>query len=194
MAKEAGKALKRPTAEGVQHGFANISIVVYADTEAEVGDAVSKVIGRLTNAGFGAIREKTNLIAAWNSTLPGRLDRQRRLQFVGTPAVSDIAPVRSVLEGPIRNEWLTEKTGSEVPPLTCLPIPHRTGHRTGHRVDMHQPGGNGHLFVIGPIGAGKSMMLDFLVSQADRRQGAADPLRQRPFHTDPNAFGRRRCH
>jgi len=166
LAKEAGKALKRLTAEGVQHGFANISIVIYGDTEAEVEDAVSEVVGTLTNAGFGAIREKTNLMAAWNSTLPGRWDRQRRLQFVETPAVSDIAPVRSVLEGPIRNEWLTEKTGSEVPPLTCLP----TRHRTGQRVDMHQPGGNGHLFVIGPIGAGKSVMLNFLVSQADRHK------------------------
>lgn len=166
LAKEAGKALKRLTAEGVQHGFANISIVVYADTEAECEDAVSEVVGTLTNAGFGAIREKTNLMAAWNSTLPGRWDRQRRLQFVETPAVSDIAPVRSVLEGPTRNDWLSEKTGTEVPPLTCLP----TRHRTGQRVDMHQPGGNGHLFVIGPIGAGKSVFLNFLVSQADRHK------------------------
>ncbi|WP_354676619.1 VirB4 family type IV secretion system protein [Cupriavidus plantarum] len=164
LAKEAGLALKRLTAEGVQHGFANISIVIYADSEAECEDAVSEVIGTLTNAGFGAIREKTNLMPAWNSTLPGRWDKQRRLQFVETPAISDIAPVRSVLEGPVRNEWLSEKTGVDVPPLTCLP----TRHRTPQRVDMHQPGGNGHLFVIGPIGAGKSVMLNFLVSQADR--------------------------
>ncbi|WP_455289564.1 VirB4 family type IV secretion system protein [Cupriavidus necator] len=166
LAKEAGHALKRLTAEGVQHGFANISVIIYADSESECEDAVSEVVGALTNAGFGAIREKANLMPAWNSTLPGRWDKQRRLQFVETPAVSDIAPVRSVLEGPTFNVWLSEKTGAEVPPLTCLP----TRHRTVQRVDMHQPGGNGHLFVIGPIGAGKSVFLNFLVSQGDRHK------------------------
>ncbi|NOV26620.1 MULTISPECIES: VirB4 family type IV secretion system protein [Cupriavidus] len=164
LAKEAGKALKRLTAEGTQHGFANISIVVYGDTESALEDSVSEVVGALTNAGFGAIREKANLMPAWNSTLPGRWDKQRRLQFVETPAVSDLAPVRSVMPGPTRNAWLSDKAGKEVPPLTCLP----TRHRTAQRVDLHQPGGNGHLLIIGPIGAGKSVFLNFLVSQAGR--------------------------
>lgn len=164
LAKEAGFALKRLTAEGTQHGFANISIIVYGETEAECEDAISEVVGALTNAGFGAIREKANLMPAWNSTLPGRWDKQRRLQFVETPAVSDIAPVCSVMPGPTRNNWLSEKAGRDIPPLTCLP----TRHKTAQRVDLHQPGGNGHLLVIGPIGAGKSVFLNFLVSQAGR--------------------------
>lgn len=164
LAREAGKALKRLTAEGTQHGFANISIVVYGESESALEDSVSEVVGALTNAGFGAIREKANLMPAWNSTLPGRWDKQRRLQFVETPAVSDLAPVRSVMPGPTRNAWLSDKAGKEVPPLTCLP----TRHRTAQRVDLHQPGGNGHLLIIGPIGAGKSVFLNFLVSQAGR--------------------------
>lgn len=164
LAKEAGMALKRLTADGTQHGFANISIIVYGQTEAECEDAISEVVGALTNAGFGAIREKANIMPAWNSTLPGRWDKQRRLQFVETPAVSDIAPVCSVMPGPTRNNWLSEKAGRDVPPLTCLP----TRHKTAQRVDLHQPGGNGHLLVIGPIGAGKSVFLNFLVSQAGR--------------------------
>ncbi|MGX6566084.1 VirB4 family type IV secretion system protein [Cupriavidus necator] len=164
LAKEAGKALQRLTAKNTQHGFANISIIVYGDSEATVEDSVSEVVGALTNAGFGAIREKANLMPAWNSTLPGRWDKQRRLQFVETPAVSDLAPVRSVMPGPLRNDWLSDKAGKEVPPLTCLP----TRHRTAQRVDLHQPGGNAHLIVIGPIGAGKSVFLNFLVSQAGR--------------------------
>ncbi|MFJ1254394.1 VirB4 family type IV secretion system protein [Cupriavidus sp. CuC1] len=167
LAAEAGDALRRLTAEGQQHGFVNISVIVYGDSEAECEDAVSDVVGAITNAGFGPIREKANLLPAWNSTLPGRWDKQRRLQFVETPAVSDIAPLRSVRPGPTRNNWLTNMSGVETPPLTCLP----TRHRTAQRVDMHQPGGNGHLLVLGPIGAGKSVMLNFLVTQAGR-QGA----------------------
>lgn len=164
LADEAGEALKRLTATGQQHGFANISIIVYGATETECADAVSEVVGAMTNAGFGTIVEKANLMAAWNSTMPGRWDKQRRLQFVETPAVSDIAPLRSVLEGPTHNAWLTDKSGVLTPPLTCLP----TRHRTLQRVDMHEPGGNGHVLILGPIGAGKSVFLNFLVSQAGR--------------------------
>ncbi len=52
LAKEAGKALKRLTADGTQHGFANISIIVYGDSEAALEDSVSEVVGALTNAGL----------------------------------------------------------------------------------------------------------------------------------------------
>jgi type IV secretion system protein VirB4 len=40
---EGWQGLKRLT-EGVQHGFANISIVIYADTESELEDSVSEVV------------------------------------------------------------------------------------------------------------------------------------------------------
>jgi type IV secretion system protein VirB4 len=83
---------------------------------------------------------------------------------VETPAVSDVAPICTINPGPTRNDWLSDKAGKEMPPLTCLP----TRHLTAQRVDMHEPGGNGHLFVIGPIGAGKSVFLNFLMSQAGR--------------------------
>ncbi|GJG97764.1 VirB4 family type IV secretion system protein [Cupriavidus pauculus] len=164
LAREASQALSRLTAEGVQYGFANISVVVYGESHSACEEAVSEVIGTLTNAGFGAIRERANLMPAWNSTLPGRWDAQRRLQFVETPAVSDLAPLCSVSPGPMRNRWLSDKAGRPIAPLTCLP----TRHRTAQRVDLHQAGGNAHLLVIGPIGAGKSVFLNFLVSQAGR--------------------------
>ncbi|MCK4118409.1 VirB4 family type IV secretion system protein [Ralstonia nicotianae] len=166
LAKEAGEALKRLTADGQQHGFANISVIVYGDTEDTCSDAVSEVVGAITNAGFGTIREQTNLMPAWNCTLPGRWDNQRRLQFVETPVVSDIAPICTIGDGPVRNDWLSDKAGETVPPLTCLP----TRHLTAQRVDMHEPGGNGHVFVIGPIGNGKSVLLNFLMSQAGRHR------------------------
>lgn len=166
LADEAGQALRRLTADGQQHGFANISVIVYGDTESQCEEAVREVVGAITNAGFGTIVEKANLMPAWNSTLPGRWDKQRRLQFVETPAVSDLAPIRAVKNGPTRNDWLSDKAGVSTPPLTCLP----TRHMTAQRVDLHQPGGNGHLLVIGPAGAGKSVFVNFLMSQAGRQR------------------------
>ncbi|MGF6851720.1 VirB4 family type IV secretion system protein [Paraburkholderia sp. CI3] len=166
LADEAEKALAKLVAEGQQYGFANVSVIVYGDTVDECDDATREVIGRIGNAGFGVILERDNLFAAWQTTLPGRWDQQRRLQFVETPAVSDIAPVRSVSEGDTVNAWLTQQSGEKTGPLTMLP----TRHKTLQRVSLHHPGGKSHALVIGPIGAGKSIFLNFLVSQTARHK------------------------
>ncbi|MCP3724630.1 type IV secretion system protein VirB4 [Paraburkholderia sp. CNPSo 3272] len=164
LADEAEDALKRLTVEGAQYGFANISVLVYGDTMEECDQATSDVVGRLSNAGFGLVLEKDNLGAAWASTLPGRWDQQKRLQFVETAAVSDVAPVRGVPEGPEVNEWLTQQFGRKTGATTILP----TRHRTLQRVVLHHPGGRSHLLVVGPNGAGKTMLLNFLLSQMAR--------------------------
>ncbi|AUT75492.1 type IV secretion system protein VirB4 [Paraburkholderia hospita] len=164
LAEEAEDALAKITAEGQQYGFANISVIVYGDTAKECDDATREVVGKIGSAGFGVVLEKDNLAAAWNTTLPGRWDKQKRLQFVETPAVSDIAPVRSVAEGSAVNAWLTQQSGQKTGPLTMLP----TRHKTLQRVNLHRPGGASHLLVLGPIGMGKSIMLNFLMSQTGR--------------------------
>lgn len=164
LAKEASEALAKLDAEGQQYGFANISVVVYGSTPEECEDATRQVVGVIGGAGFGVIAEKDNLFAAWSSTLPGRWDQQKRLQFVETPAVSDIAPLCSVGEGTTVNEWLTQQSGKRTGPLTCLP----TRHRTLQNVDLHHPGGKAHTLVVGPIGAGKSVLLNYLMSQTGR--------------------------
>jgi type IV secretion system protein VirB4 len=164
LADEAEDALTRLTVEGAQFGYANISVLVYGDTAEECDQATSDVVGRLSNAGFGLVQEKDNLGAAWASTLPGRWDQQKRLQFVETAAISDVAPVRGVPEGQEVNEWLTQQFGRKTGPTTILP----TRHRTLQRVVLHHPGGRSHLLVVGPNGAGKTMLLNFLLSQMGR--------------------------
>lgn len=164
LAEEAENALAKIQAEGQQFGFANVSVVVYGNTVQECDDATREVVGRIGNAGFGVIIERDNLFAAWASTMPGRWDQQRRLQFVETATVSDIAPVRSVAEGSDVNAWLTQQSGRRTGPLTMLP----TRHKTLQRVNLHIPGGASHLLVLGPIGMGKSIMLNFLMSQTGR--------------------------
>jgi len=167
LADEAEEALAKVTADGQQYGYANISVFVYGDTIEEVDDATQEVIGKIGNAGFGTILETTNLFAAFATSLPGRWDQQKRLQFVETPALSDIAPIRSVPKGPETNEWLSGQAGKTVGALTCLP----SRHKTLQTINLHHEGGSSHTLVIGPVGAGKSVFLNFLMSQAGR-QGA----------------------
>ncbi|CAE6837441.1 Type IV secretion system protein virB4 [Paraburkholderia aspalathi] len=164
LADEAEDALEKLVADGQQYGFANVSVIVYGDTFKECEDATSAVVGKIGSAGFGVIVERDNVFAAWSSTLPGRWDQQRRLQFVETAAASDIVPLRSVSEGGTVNEWLTQQSGQKTGPLTMLP----TRHKTLQRVNLHRPGGASHLLVLGPIGMGKSIILNFLMSQTGR--------------------------
>jgi type IV secretion system protein VirB4 len=166
MAEEAEDALARIVKDGQQYGYANISVVVYGETPEECDDLTREVVGRIGNAGFGVILEENNMFASWASSLPGQWKEQKRLQFVETPAISDIAPVRGVIDGGEYNDWLTSQSpnGEKVGPLTCLP----TRHKTLQRVHLHHPGGKSHLLVIGPIGAGKSVLLNFILSQTGR--------------------------
>lgn len=164
LAEEAENALARLIADGQQYGFVNVSVVIYGDTIEECDDNAREIVGRIGNAGFGVLIEKRNLPAAWASTLPGRWDQQKRLQFVETPVVSDIAPVRGVAEGSDVNQWLTQQLGRKVGPLTLLP----TRHRTLQRITLHDPSGKSHTLIVGPIGAGKTIFLNFLVSQTGR--------------------------
>jgi type IV secretion/conjugal transfer VirB4 family ATPase len=166
LAEEAEDALARMMKDGQQYGYANISVVVYGDTPEQCDDLTREVVGRIGNAGFGVILEENNMFASWASTLPGQWREQKRLQFVETPAMSDLAPIRGVIDGGEVNDWLTSQnpTGEKVGPLTCLP----TRHKTLQRVNLHHPGGKSHVLVIGPIGAGKSVLLNFLVSQTGR--------------------------
>jgi len=164
LATEADKALARVTAENGQFGFVNVSMVVYGRTEEECTRSTAAVISAISSAGFSVIWEKKNLFAAWATTLPGQWQQQKRWSFVETPCVSDVVPVESVHQGKKVNEWLTSQSGVVTPPLAMMP----TRHKTLQRVDFHQPGGAAHVLVVGKIGAGKSILLNWLMSQADR--------------------------
>lgn len=164
LSEEADAALTRLVADGSQFGFANISVVVYGDTLLEVETATTEVIGLIGNAGFGALLETDNLFASWATTLPGRWDQQRRLQFVETPSMSDVALLTNVPDGPSVNVWLTEQSGQATGALTVLP----TQHKTLQQIILQDPSGSGHILLVGPIGAGKSVFLNFILSQTGR--------------------------
>ncbi|MGC1303743.1 MAG: conjugal transfer protein TrbE [Caulobacteraceae bacterium] len=113
----------------------------------------------LNNCGFVAKLEDVNAVEAWLGTLPGNPYADKRRPMISTLSLSDLTPVSAVYAGPQRNDHLTRECTTrsfpgDQPPLLLA----RTGGSTPYRLSLHQ-GDVAHTQVVGPTGAGKSVLL-----------------------------------
>ena len=116
--------------------------------------AVERVINGL---GFTTIRESINSVEAWLGSLPGHVYANVRQPLVHTLNLAHLMPLSSVWAGPIRNEHLA------APPLFHA----ETSGSTPFRFSSHV-GDVGHQLIVGPTGAGKSVLLALMAMQFRR--------------------------
>ena len=102
-----------------------------------------------------------NAVEAWLGSLPGHLYANVRQPPISTLNLAHIVPISAVWAGPERNEHLGG------PPLFHA----RTEGATPFRFSLHV-GDVGHTLVIGPTGAGKSVLLALMALQFRRYAGA----------------------
>ena len=102
-----------------------------------------------------------NAVEAWLGTLPGNPYANVRQPIVHTLNLAHMMPVSAVWAGPERNTHLA------APPLMIA----ETRGTTPFRLDLHV-GDVGHTLVVGPTGAGKSVLLATLALQFRRFIGA----------------------
>ena len=158
---DADAALQELGADDVSFGFLTTSVVVH-DQERSVVDLRVREIERVLNErGFVTIRESVNAVDAWLGSLPGHLYANIRQPLVHTLNLAHIAPLSSVWAGPARNDHLGG------PPLALATT---RGH-TPFRLSMHI-GDVGHTLIVGPTGAGKSVLLAFIAAQFRRYENA----------------------
>jgi type IV secretion/conjugal transfer VirB4 family ATPase len=120
--------------------------------------AVERVVNGL---GFSVKRERMNSVEAWLSSLPGQVYANVRQPLVHTLNLAHLMPFSSVWAGPARNAHLG------APPLLFS----ETAGSTPFRLSTHV-GDVGHMLVVGPTGAGKSVLLALLALQFRRYPGA----------------------
>jgi type IV secretion system protein VirB4 len=120
--------------------------------------AVERVVNGL---GFTVQRERMNAVEAWLSSLPGHVYANVRQPLVHSLNLAHLMPLSSVWAGPERNAHL------EGPPLLCA----RTTGSTPFRFSTHV-GDVGHMLIVGPTGAGKSVLLALLALQFRRYSGS----------------------
>jgi type IV secretion/conjugal transfer VirB4 family ATPase len=126
---------------------------------------VREVEAAINRMGFVCKVEDINAVEAWLGSLPGQAYADLRRPLVSSLNLCDMMPISAVWPGPSVNAHLSaecRKRGGagDQPPLMHA----RTAGTTPFRLDLHQDD-VGHAMVVGPTGAGKSVLLATLALQ-----------------------------
>jgi type IV secretion system protein TrbE len=161
-AADADLALQALGQDYVAFGYLTTTITVTGDTARQADERVRAVERIVNGLGFTAMRERLNAVESWLSSLPGHVYANVRQPLIHTLNLAHLMPLSSVWAGPERNEHLGG------PPLLLA----ETSGSTPFRLSTHV-GDVGHMLVVGPTGAGKSVLLSLLAMQFRRYEGAA---------------------
>ena len=161
QAADADAALQELGSDAVAFGYVTATVAV-SDADPGAVEEHRKAVERVVQGrGFIAVSESLNAIEAWLATVPGHCYANVRQALVSTLNLSHLMPVSAVWAGPERNAHL------DGPPLIVT----RTDGATPFRLVTHV-GDVGHTLVVGPTGAGKSVLLATLVLQFRRYVGS----------------------
>jgi type IV secretion system protein TrbE len=160
-AADADEALQELGQDDVAFGFLTTTVIV-ADADANLASDKLLAIERIINGrGFITIRESLNAVEAWLGSLPGNPYANVRQPIVHTLNLAHMMPVSAVWAGPECNRHLS------APALMMT----ETRGSTPFRFDIHVDD-VGHSLVLGPTGAGKSVLLALIALQFRRYIGA----------------------
>jgi type IV secretion system protein VirB4 len=160
-AADADAALQELGSDAVAYGYVTATVVVM-DASAAAADDKRKAIERVIQGrGFVTIAETFNAVEAWLSSIPGHVYANVRQPLISTLNLAHLMPISAVWAGPSRNVHLN------APPLMVT----RTAGSTPFRLVTHV-GDVGHTLIVGPTGAGKSVLLTMLALQFRRYAGA----------------------
>ncbi len=156
-ALDADEALQELGSDYVAYGYFTTTITVWDEDAAIVAEKIRAVERAVSSAGFAVIQESVNAVDAWLGSLPGHLYANVRQPIISTLNLAHMTPLSSVWAGPDQNAHLNG------PPLLMA----ETGGATPFRLSLHQ-GDVGHTMIVGPTGAGKSVLLSLLALQFRR--------------------------
>jgi type IV secretion system protein VirB4 len=152
--EEVDAALQEVGSELIGFGFLTSTLVVMGATAEEADEKLRHAERIIAARGFVTVAETLNAVEAWLSSLAGHPYANVRHPMVSTLNLAHIAPLSTAWAGEPWNEHL------DAPPLAVA----RTNGSTPFRLDLHV-GDVGHTMVVGPTGAGKSVLLSFLALQ-----------------------------
>jgi type IV secretion system protein VirB4 len=160
-AADANAALEVLGADLASFGYFTPTITIM-DTDLDQLEFKRRAVQQvLDQQGLVSRLEDTNAVEAWLSSLPGQAYANCRRPIVSSANLVDLMPLSAVWAGPDWSEHL------DAPPLMVT----QTSGSTPFRLSLHQ-GDVGHTMIVGPTGAGKSVLLNFMALQFRRYPGA----------------------
>ena len=156
-ALDADMALQELGADVAGMAYVTATIIVW-DADARRADEKQRLVEKVIQGrDFTAMIETVNAVDAWLGSLPGHAYANVRQPPVSTLNLAHMVPSSAVWAGEGRDEHF------DAPPL----LHGRTEGSTPFRFSLHV-GDVGHTLVVGPTGAGKSVLLALMALQFRR--------------------------
>jgi type IV secretion system protein VirB4 len=154
---DADAALQELGSDLIGEAFVTATITVW-DENPRIADERLRLVEKVIQGrDFTCMVETVNAVDAWLGSLPGHVYANVRQPPVSTLNIAHMIPLSAVWAGPARDTHLG------APPLFFA----RTEGSTPFRFSLHV-GDVGHTLVVGPTGAGKSVLLALMALQFRR--------------------------
>jgi type IV secretion/conjugal transfer VirB4 family ATPase len=160
-AADADMALQELGADYAGLAYVTATVTMW-DDDPRIADEKLRLVEKVTQGrDFTAMAETINAADAWLGSLPGHVYANVRQPPISTLNLAHMIPLSAVWAGPERDEHFA------APPLLFG----KTEGSTPFRLSLHV-GDVGHTLVVGPTGAGKSVLLALMALQFRRYQNA----------------------
>jgi type IV secretion system protein TrbE len=154
---DADSALQELGSDLVGYGYLTTTLIV-RDPDPVLADEKRNALDRLlASQGMVSVHESLNAVEAWLGSIPGNAYANVRQPLVSTLNLAHLMPLSAVWAGEAINAHLQ---------APCLLTAKAQG-ATPFRLNLHV-GDVGHTLVVGPTGAGKSVLLATLALQFRR--------------------------
>src|SRR6202521_2401697 len=160
-AHDADLALQELGSDLVGQAYVTATVTVWSEDLRVADDRLRLVEKTIQGRDFTCMRETVNAIEAWMGSLPGHVYANVRQPPISTLNLAHMMPFSAVGAGAERDDHL------QAPPLFFA----RTEGSTPFRFSLHV-GDVGHTLIVGPTGAGKSVLLALMALQFRRYAGA----------------------
>lgn len=160
-AADADQALQELGADHVGQAYVTATITVWDNDPALAAEKLRLAEKVIQGRDFTVIAEGMNATEAWLGSLPGHVYANVRQPPISTLNLAHMIPISAVWAGPERDEHFNAA------PLFYA----RTEGSTPFRFSLHV-GDVGHTLIVGPTGAGKSVLLALMALQFRRYEGA----------------------
>jgi type IV secretion system protein VirB4 len=156
-AADADLALQELGADETGEAYVTATVTVW-DEDARSADEKLRLVEKVIQGrDFTCMVEGVNALEAWFGSLPGHVYANVRQPPISTLNLAHLIPLSAVWAGPERDEHFA------APPLFFA----KTEGSTPFRFSLHV-GDVGHMLIIGPTGAGKSVLLALMAMQFRR--------------------------